>query len=389
MKGWELRASALERPGAEAAMAACRQWPEGPGLVIGSGGSSGGRKWCLQSWWNLKQSAHSCGQWLEGIGIDPSRVQVVNPLPTDHMGGLMPQVRAELWEAPLVSISAAELKDPEGLLVRSAELDGGGREPVISLVPTQLQRLMAEPAGVQWLQRFRLIWVGGAALSPALAEQARKHQLQLSPCYGATETAAMVCATDPVAFLAGAAGCGHPLSDVQLRLEPSTQAIQVKTKRLSAGWLNGEQLQPFADTEGWWRSGDGGQLNAEGLNVLGRLDGAITTGGATVFPEQIEAALAGTPGVAALLVVGMPDPQWGERLVGLVRPQPGRSTNQVVEALQQQCQQLNPAERPKQWLCAWDLKPNAQGKWRRMAWKNAVIASLANKANALISSANQ
>ena len=373
MKGWELRASALERPSAEIAMAACRQWPEGPGLVIGSGGSSGGRKWCLQSWRNLKQSALSCGQWLEGIGIDPSRVQVVNPLPTDHMGGLMPQVRAELWEAPLLSINAAELKDPEALLQRGDALGAGGREALISLVPTQLQRLMANPAGVQWLQHFRLIWVGGAALSPALAEQARKHKLQLSPCYGATETAAMVCATDPVAFLAGAAGCGHPLSDVQLRLEPKTNAIEVKTNRLSAGWLNGEQLQPFADAEGWWRSGDGGQLNEQGIRVLGRLDGAITTGGATVFPEQIEAALAGTPGVAALLVVGVPDPQWGERLVGLVRLNPAAEPEAVLHALQQRARGLPPAERPRQWQITPTLSSNQQGKWERRRWAQAAL----------------
>ena len=366
MKGWELRASALERAKAEAAMAACRQWPEGPGLVIGSGGSSGGRKWCLQSWRNLKQSALSCGQWLEGIGIDPRWVQVVNPLPTDHMGGLMPQVRAELWEAPLLSINAAELKDPEALLQRGDALGAGGREALISLVPTQLQRLMANPAGVQWLQHFRLIWVGGAALSPALAEQARKHKLQLSPCYGATETAAMVCATDPVAFLAGAAGCGHPLSDVQLRLEPKTNAIEMKTSRLSAGWLNGEQLQPFADTDGWWRSGDGGQLNADGLNVLGRLDGAITTGGATVFPEQIEAALAGTPGVAALLVVGVPDAQWGDRLVGLVRPAAGSDAEAVIARLQERAQRMPPSHRPKEWRHQPQLTTNKQGKWRRI-----------------------
>ena len=176
---------------------------------------------------------------------------------------------------------------------------------------------------------------------------------------------------------------------MQLRLEPKSNAIEVKTNRLSAGWLNGEQLQPFADAEGWWRSGDGGQLNEQGIRVLGRLDGAITTGGATVFPEQIEAALAGIPGVAALLVVGVPDPQWGERLVGLVRPQPDRSANQVVEALQQHCQQLSPAQRPKQWLCTEELRPNSQGKWTRMEWKNAVIASLANKSDRLKSSANQ
>jgi O-succinylbenzoic acid--CoA ligase len=368
MKGWTLRASALERARAEAAMAACQRWPEGPGLVIGSGGSSGGRKWCLQSWRNLNQSAHSCGLWLEGIGIDPSRVQVVNPLPSDHMGGLMPQVRAQRWEAPLLAITPAELKDLEALLQRNTEIGAGGREPLISLVPTQLQRLLQQPAGIRWLQQFRLIWVGGAAMSPDLAQQARAHRLALSPCYGATETAAMVCAMDPSSFLAGADGCGQPLSDVQLRLEPNTNAIEVKTKRLSAGWLDGSTLQPFADAEGWWRSGDGGQLSSNGLQVLGRLDGALNSGGATVFPEQIEAALAGVLGVEALLVVGVPDPQWGQKLVGLVRPSKQSAPPTLLAELERAADRLPPAERPKQWVIRNDLTTNHQDKWERSRW---------------------
>ena len=373
MKGWTLRASALERASAEAAMAVCQRWPEGPGLVIGSGGSSGGRKWCLQSWRNLNQSAHSCGLWLEGIGIDPSRVQVVNPLPSDHMGGLMPQVRAQRWEAPLLAITPAELKDLEALLQRSTEIGAGGREPLISLVPTQLQRLLQQPAGIRWLQQFRLIWVGGAALSPALAHQARAHRLALSPCYGATETAAMVCAMDPSSFLAGADGCGQPLSDVQLQLEPKTNAIEVKTKRLSAGWLDGSTLQPFADAEGWWRSGDGGQLSSNGLQVLGRLDGALNSGGATVFPEQIEAALAGVPGVEALLVVGVPDPQWGEKLVGLVRTEAHVSPAVVLDRLRDQAQALPAAMRPKTWCHQPELITTNAGKWERLLWTNQTL----------------
>jgi len=376
MKGWELRVSAMERASAEAAMAACQQWPKGPGLVIGSGGSSGGRKWCLQSWRNLHQAAESCGLWLEGIGIDPSRVQVVNPLPSDHMGGLMPQVRAELWEAPLLAITAAELKDPEALLQRSTELGTGGREPLISLVPTQLQRLLQQPAGIRWLQQFRLIWVGGAALSPALAHQARAHRLALSPCYGATETAAMVCAMDPSSFLAGADGCGQPLSDVQLQLEPNTNAIEVKTKRLSAGWLDGSGLQPFADAEGWWRSGDGGQLSSNGLLVLGRLDGALNSGGATVFPEQIEAALAGVPGVEALLVVGVQDTEWGQKLVGLLKPAADHDASAVVAQLKQRLQGHPPAQRVRSWLLCPRLGTNDQGKWERRHWAQVAAEQL-------------
>ncbi|MFZ4804847.1 MAG: AMP-binding protein [Synechococcus lacustris] len=386
---WQLLSSPQERGAGEQALAACQELPAGPGLVIGSGGSSGGgssgagsdesksgRRWCLQPWSHLEAAAASCGAWLSSIGLDPERVAVVNPLPGHHMGGLMPQVRARAWGVPLLELSPEQLKQPAELLehqASSGELQG--RESLLSLVPTQLQRLLADPSGVAWLQGFALIWVGGAGLSPALAEQARQRQLRLAPCYGATETAAMVTALDPAAFLAGTNGCGHPLADVSLRIDPSHQAIQVLCQRLSPGWLAGPQVQPFADASGWWSSGDAGSLGPAGLQVLGRLDGALNSGGATVFPEQIEAALAQTPGVAALLVLGLPDPEWGQRLVALVRPSSAADGPAAVANLRARAAALPPAERPKTWLLFPELAPNAQGKWERQRWQTWALST--------------
>ena len=369
MNDWELRASALEEQAGRDAMTCCQRWPEGSGVVIGSGGSSGGRKWCLQSWENLEQSASSCADWLQAIGVDPSSVRLVNPLPSHHMGGLMPQIRARQWQAPLVAIAPELMKSPGALLERHGNLNRSGRDAVISLVPTQLQRLLGDPSGCSWLQQFRLLWIGGGPLSTELANQARQLQLPLSPCYGSTETAAMVCATNPAQFLAGHNSCGEPLSDVELQLEPTSGAVAVKTRRLSPGWLKGEQVQPFADAGGWWHSGDAGRLGPAGLELLGRLDGALNSGGATVFPEQIEAALAGLPGLDALLVVGLPDPQWGQRLIGLVKPSPGANGDELMALLRQRSAGLPPAQRPKQWQLCPELAPNPQGKWERQRWR--------------------
>ncbi|WP_413296007.1 AMP-binding protein [Synechococcus sp. MIT S9452] len=369
MNRWELRASALEHEAGRQAMACCQQWPEGSGVVIGSGGSSGGRKWCLQSWENLEQSARSCANWLQAIGVDPSSVRLVNPLPSHHMGGLMPQIRAQHWQAPLVAIAPELMKSASALLEQHGHLTRSGRDAVISLVPTQLQRLLSDPSGRSWLQQFRLLWIGGGPLSQELADQARQLQLPLSPCYGSTETAAMVCSADPAQFLVGHNSCGEPLSDVELQLEPTSGAVAIKTKRLSPGWLKGEQVQPFADAGGWWQSGDAGRLGPAGLELLGRLDGALNSGGATVFPEQIEAALAGLAGVEALLVVGLPDPQWGQRLIGLIKPSPGANADEVMAQLLQRSAGLPPAQRPKQWQLCPELAPNTQGKWERQRWQ--------------------
>ena len=224
---------------------------------------------------------------------------------------------------------------------------------VVSLVPTQLHRLLAHPAGVSWLQAFAVVWVGGAALPEAAVDQARSHGVRLAPCYGATETAAMVTAVPPEQFLAGEAGCGAPLADVELKLD-SDRALMVRTPRLAlARWSerSPDQLQPVSNQEGWWRSGDAASLTP-GLHIRGRIDGAIQSGGETVFPEQQEARLMGwvhqhNLAVESLLLVAEPDPEWGETLVGLVRPFETADHALLLKALRAQCSGWPAAEQPR------------------------------------------
>ncbi|MDA0258546.1 MAG: O-succinylbenzoic acid--CoA ligase, partial [Cyanobacteria bacterium] len=149
--------------------------PDGPGFVISSGGSSGGRRRCLQPLINLDRSAAATGTWLGSIGIDPSTCLVLNPLPMHHVSGLMPWWRSRCWGSTHVPLAPNLLKQPSQLLAISRTLKGWGERPfVLSLVPTQLGRLLADPSGVDWLQRFSVIWVGGAALPAVMADQARQ-----------------------------------------------------------------------------------------------------------------------------------------------------------------------------------------------------------------------
>ena len=133
------------------------------------------------------------------------------------------------------------MKNPTELLAWCRSLPAWGTKPVLlSLVPTQLARLLAHPDGVAFLQQLQLIWIGGAALPTPLADQARALQLPLVPCYGSTETAAMVAALPPDRFLAGEPGCGDPLVDVELRLA-ADGALEVRTDRLALGCWRADQ----------------------------------------------------------------------------------------------------------------------------------------------------
>ena len=353
-----------------------RAW--GPGVVVASGGSAGRRRWCLQPLAHLEASALATGGWLEGLGLDPAACLHLNPLPLHHVSGLLPLVRCRVWGARHRRLEPAWLRDPA--LLAEAVVLPADRPALLSLVPTQLQRLLAVPAAEAWLRNLAVIWVGGAPLTEDLAQRARRARLPLAPCFGATETAAMVTALAPGRFLAGARGCGDPLPDVELRIDPAGGAVQLRSDRLTPGWLEGGRLCPLPRREdGWWCSGDAGRLGPGGLELLGRLDGAIHSGGETVFPEDLErrlleaAAHRGVP-LQALLLLAEPDPEWGQRLEALVRPAEGAAAADLVARLQQICARWAAAERPRAWWICPDLAPTDLGKWQRGRWRKRLRA---------------
>jgi len=350
----------------------------GPGVVVGSGGSTGGRRWCLQPLSHLEASAAATAEWLGLEGLDPAACLHLNPLPLHHVSGLLPLVRSHQWGARHQLVPPGLLREPEALVEAVALPD----QPVLmSLVPIQLARLMAVPQARDWLRQLAVVWVGGAALPEALAAQARSAGIRLAPCYGATETAAMVSALTPGQFLAGASGCGRPLADVRLRIDAPTGAVEVATDRLSPGWIGDSgALEPLPRTvDGWWRSGDGGRLGSSGLEIFGRLDGAIQSGGETVFPEQLEhrlRALAQREGwpLQEVLLLGVSEPEWGQRLTALVRPVAGAcgAAEQgvaLIHALELAVMAWPVAERPRRWLLCDTLAPSPTGKWQRSHWQ--------------------
>ena len=356
--------------------------PLGPGVVVASGGSSGQPRLCLHPLRHLQRSAQATAEWLVDTDISPEHSLVFNPLPFHHVSGLMPWWRSRQWGIPHVWLSPDLMKDPVALSRFTESVEGWhDKAALLSLVPTQLTRLMGHPAGRTWLQQFSVIWIGGAALSDELAQQARKTGLRLSPCYGATETAAMVTIQKPEAFLAAEPGSGSPLMDVELRLSQEG-ALQVRCSRLAlASWCRDQpdRLSELVDCQGWWTSGDLADLSGNGmtlrLNVLGRRDNAIHSGGETVFPERLEERLRsaarelGLP-LRDVLIVGVSDSTWGQILVAIVRPIYSEQQDQLLQALPVLCAEWSVAERPKRWLGCADLEVNASGKWERSRWSH-------------------
>jgi|TARA_B110000438_G_scaffold302356_1_gene359796 O-succinylbenzoic acid--CoA ligase len=327
----------------------------GPLIYIASGGTTGERRFAVHTAASLRAAALG---FIEGFGAPACAAW--NVLPLYHVGGLMTLLRALEAGAPWEMGRYRKLSETAPPKEFRAAL---------SLVPTQLHRLLEIPAAVRNLRKFQRIFIGGAELSGQDAESARAEGLSLSPCYGMTETAAMVAALEPEAFLRGVDGCGHPLPHARVVLaeEDANEeaAIGIVSSSLALGWDSGEVF----DQDLFWTQ-DTGRFDPEGhIVVTGRLDRMINTGGEKVDPLRVENAIQRLADVDDVAVVGFSDVEWGEVVVAFVVG--GRLAPEAIST--ELKKSVRPAEVPKVVMPLQILPRSAMGKLDRTAlekiWK--------------------
>ncbi|HVU24964.1 MAG TPA: AMP-binding protein, partial [Opitutus sp.] len=268
-------------------------------LCIATGGSGGRVKFARHDERTLGAAvAGFCGYF----GI--ARVNAVDVLPAFHVSGLMARVRCAATGGEHVAWDWKRLEAGERPAL-PARADGWE----ISLVPTQLQRLLGSAEATRWLRGFRIVFVGGGPLWAELADAAARAELRLSPGYGMTETAAMVAALRPEEFLAGARSCGRAMPHARVMIG-ADGAIAIEGESVFRGYFPATSETRVLVTE------DCGRIDERGhLHVLGRRDAVIITGGKKVQPAEVEAALRATGEFADVAVIGVPDPEWGEAVV--------------------------------------------------------------------------
>ena len=116
---------------------------------------------------------------------------------------------------------------------------------------------------------------------------------------------------------------GVPLDGVEVRVVGPDDEIRLRGPMLLRAYRDGRV--PI-DADGWLATGDAGRIGPDGrLRVDGRLSDLIITGGENVWPAPVETLLRTHPGVAEVAVAGRPDPEWGQRVVAWVVPDPGPS----------------------------------------------------------------
>jgi O-succinylbenzoic acid--CoA ligase len=176
---------------------------------------------------------------------------------------------------------------------------------MVALVPTMLRRLL--DAGVD-LSALRCVLLGGADPGAALLDDAREREVRVVTTYGMSETAG---------------GCvydGRPLSGVRVDVDTGG-LIRLAGPMLFSGYRRDPQRTAAVLDDGWFATSDVGRLARGGrLEVLGRADDVIVTGGENVPAGVVAALLEEHPAVAEAAVVGVADQQWGRRVVAVVAP---------------------------------------------------------------------
>lgn len=276
-------------------------------VVVSTSGTTGTPKGALLSADTLRASATATHSRLGGEG------RWLLALPAYHIAGLQVLVRSTLAGTTPVTVPASF--DPHELPSAVAALGSGRR--YASLVAVQLDKCLQHPAAAEALADLDAVLIGGGPMPAGMGERAEDAGVTVVRTYGMSETAG---------------GCvydGVPLDGVKVRIDNSRILLGGAT--VAKGYRNPVSPDPFAEP-GWFRTDDLGAVDDSGvLRVLGRVDDAVSTGGLTVLPQLVEAALAGHPAIADCAVFGVPDERLGQRVVAALVLKPGTSAPDVAE----------------------------------------------------------
>jgi O-succinylbenzoic acid--CoA ligase len=271
-----------------------REWDAAPDpdpLVVETSGSTGAPKRVVLSRAAMRASATATLARLGGPG------QWLLNLPPTYVAGLQVLFRSVL--------AGTEPVVQDGCFADAAAALTGQRR-YLSLVPTQLTRMLRSEADLAALRSFRTVLVGGARVEPALRQAAAEAGVTVVATYGASETCGG-CVYDGVALDGVAVVVG------------ADRRIRIGGPVVFDGYDGQPELTAEAKQDGWYRTQDVGRLDEDGrLEVLGRVDDVLISGGVNVPADAVAARLRAHPAVSAAEVVGVPDAEWGQRVVAVL-----------------------------------------------------------------------
>jgi O-succinylbenzoic acid--CoA ligase len=271
-----------------------------PATLVFTSGSAGAPRAAVLTYGNHYYSALGANVNLSVRSHD----RWLLTLPLCHVGGLGVLFRVMRGGAGVV------IPAPGETLPHAQEKYGVTH---VSLVATQLRRMLAEPSWPKSFRALRAVVLGGGEVPPGLVAEAWRRGLPVYASYGLTEMASQVTTVGPDSPADARASSGRLLRHRELRIAADGE-ILVRGATLFAGYATADGIEPAVDADGWYATGDLGRVDERGfLHVAGRKDNLFISGGENIQPEAIEAALRELAGVDDALVVPVPDADFGAR----------------------------------------------------------------------------
>ena len=188
----------------------------------------------------------------------------------------------------------------------------------LSLVPTQLYRLLADRESAARLRKLKAVLLGGSSAPKSLIEDALRQKIPLYLSYGSTEMGSQI-ATTPAPICSIEQNSGKILPYRELTVAKDGELL-VKGHCLFQGYLRDGFIQPQTDKNGWFHTSDIGNVADDNtVTVLGRKDNMFISGGENIHPEEIEKALMMIDGILDALVVPVADKEYGQRPVAFIQ----------------------------------------------------------------------
>jgi O-succinylbenzoic acid--CoA ligase len=304
-----------------------RAWPgrsveANDGLVIATSGTSGAPKVAVLTWTAVIASAE-----LTSLELYRGSPTVWNAcLPPAHIGGFAVLARSIFTEDRIVFGDRERLDEGPGL--------GATHTAVVS---TQLHRFD--------LSAYRVVLLGGSRPPSEVPTN-------VVTTWGMTESGS------------GVVYNGWPLPGVEVAEESGE--LLVRSPTLLRIYRDG--TEPFVTgpdgKHDWFATGDAGTVIDGEVRVFGRLGYVINTGGEKVWPDDLEAVIADVEGVDDIVVAGVDDPQWGQRVVAyIVAPQPTARLFEMVE--EAAAERIGPWAKPKEIRSVDEVPRTSNGKIRR------------------------
>jgi fatty-acyl-CoA synthase len=319
--------------------------------------------------------------WARTLGARPDECWL-NPNPLFHASG---SGFMTLGSLQLLGTQVLCPFDP-GLVLELMETE---RPTIAAAAATMVELLARHPDfGRRDTSSVRVLATGAMPVPPGLVRRIESGLgARILISYGQTETCGLTHAvrlSDPFEVRTGTVG--RPLPQLEVRVaDPASGRTQplgavgevlVRGYQVMAGYFELPEATAAAiDADGWLHTGDLGSMDAQGnLRIQGRLKEMIIRGGENIFPREIEQVIASHPAVAAVAVIGLPDPVFGEQVVACVELAPGASAD--AAGLRALCEQnLARFKVPARWEFVTQMPRTPLGKIQKFQLQQALLES--------------